>query len=55
MHKLAAYREDKMGLTLAEKILKSHTVDGEFKKGCEIGLKIDQTLTQDCNGNYGVH
>ena len=47
MHKLAAYREDKMGLTLAEKILKSHTVDGEFKKGCEIGLKIDQTLTQD--------
>ena len=43
MHKLAAYREDKMGLTLAEKILKSHTVDGEFKKGCEIGLKIDQT------------
>ena len=50
MHKLAAYREDKMGLTLAEKILKSHTVDGEFKKGCEIGLKIDQTLTQDATG-----
>ena len=39
-----------MGLTLAEKILKSHTVDGEFKKGCEIGLKIDQTLTQDATG-----
>lgn len=50
MHKLAAYREDKMGLTLAEKILKYHTVDGEFKKGCEIGLKIDQTLTQDATG-----
>ena len=36
-----------MALTLAEKILKAHTVDGEFKKGSEIGLKIDQTLTQD--------
>lgn len=39
-----------MGLTLAEKILKAHTVDGEFKKGCEIGLRIDQTLTQDATG-----
>lgn len=39
-----------MGLTLAEKILKAHTVDGEFKKGSEIGLKIDQTLTQDATG-----
>ncbi len=39
-----------MGLTLAEKILSAHTVDGEFKKGSEIGLKIDQTLTQDATG-----
>lgn len=39
-----------MGLTLAEKILKAHIVDGEFKKGSEIGLKIDQTLTQDATG-----
>ncbi len=39
-----------MGLTLTEKILKAHTVDGEFKKGCEIGIKIDQTLTQDATG-----
>ncbi len=39
-----------MGLTLAEKILKAHTVDGEFRKGSEIGLKIDQTLTQDATG-----
>lgn len=39
-----------MGLTLAEKILKAHVVDGEFKKGCEIGIKIDQTLTQDATG-----
>lgn len=39
-----------MGLTLAEKILKSHTVDGRFEKGAEIGLRIDQTLTQDATG-----
>jgi aconitate hydratase len=39
-----------MGLTLAEKILKLHTVDGEFSKGQEIGIRIDQTLTQDATG-----
>ena len=39
-----------MGLSLAEKILKAHVVCGKFKKGEEIGLKIDQTLTQDATG-----
>ena len=39
-----------MGLTLTEKILKAHIVDGEFVKGQEIGIKIDQTLTQDATG-----
>ena len=39
-----------MGLTLTEKILKAHIVDGEFKKGTEIGIRIDQTLTQDATG-----
>ncbi|MFR8975918.1 MAG: aconitase family protein, partial [Eubacteriales bacterium] len=39
-----------MGLTLTEKILKNHIVDGEFKKGTEIGIRIDQTLTQDATG-----
>ncbi len=39
-----------MGLTLTEKILKNHVVDGEFKKGNEIGIRIDQTLTQDATG-----
>ena len=39
-----------MGLTLTEKILKTHLVDGEFVKGSEIGIKIDQTLTQDATG-----
>ncbi len=40
----------KMALTLTEKILKNHLVDGEFVKGKEIGIKIDQTLTQDATG-----
>lgn len=39
-----------MGLTLTEKILKAHTVDGVFEKGKEIGIRIDQTLTQDATG-----
>ncbi|MCR5541031.1 MAG: aconitate hydratase [Ruminococcus sp.] len=39
-----------MGLTLTEKILKAHLVDGEFVKGQEIGIRIDQTLTQDATG-----
>ncbi|MDR0947838.1 MAG: aconitate hydratase [Ruminococcus sp.] len=37
-------------LTASEKILSAHLVDGEFKKGTEIGIKIDQTLTQDATG-----
>lgn len=39
-----------MGYTIAEKILKEHIVDGELKKGTEIGIRIDQTLTQDATG-----
>ncbi len=39
-----------MGLTTAEKILKEHHVEGVFEKGKEIGIKIDQTLTQDATG-----
>ncbi len=39
-----------MGLTLTEKILNAHIVDGEAVRGSEIGIKIDQTLTQDATG-----
>ncbi len=39
-----------MGMTIAEKILSAHLVDGEMVKGQEIGLRIDQTLTQDATG-----
>lgn len=39
-----------MGYTIAEKIIKSHLVSGEMKKGEEIAIRIDQTLTQDATG-----
>ncbi len=39
-----------MGLTLTEKIIKNHLVTGEMKAGNEIGISIDQTLTQDSTG-----
>ena len=43
-------KETHMGMTIAQKILKAHLVDGEMVLGQEIGLKIDQTLTQDATG-----
>ena len=39
-----------MGYTIAQKIIKSHLVSGEMTVGGEIGLRIDQTLTQDATG-----
>ena len=39
-----------MGLTIAQKIIKSHLVSGEMIPGNEIALRIDQTLTQDATG-----
>lgn len=39
-----------MGFTLAQKIIKKHLVSGDMTAGSEIGLKIDQTLTQDATG-----
>ena len=39
-----------MGYTIAQKIIKAHLVSGEMEIGKEIGLRIDQTLTQDATG-----
>ena len=39
-----------MGLTIAQKIIRDHLVEGEMVPGREIGLRIDQTLTQDATG-----
>ena len=39
-----------MRKTVARKIIESHLVAGRMQPGEEIGLKIDQTLTQDATG-----
>ena len=39
-----------MGKTIAEKIIEKHLVSGKMMPGTEIGLRIDQTLTQDATG-----
>ena len=39
-----------MADSLAYKLLKDHLSEGDFKKGSEIGIHIDQTLTQDATG-----
>ncbi len=41
-----------MGFTLTEKILREHLAEGSgsYEPGKEIGIKIDQTLTQDATG-----
>lgn len=39
-----------MGYTIAQKIIKNHLLSGNMTVGSEIGLKIDQTLTQDATG-----
>ena len=39
-----------MGKSLTQKILEEHLVVGDYVPGKEIGIKIDQTLTQDATG-----
>jgi aconitate hydratase len=39
-----------MGKNLAQKLIASHLITGRMEVGAEIGLKIDQTLTQDATG-----
>jgi len=39
-----------MGKTLTEKILDDHLVEGALEPGEEIGIEIDQVLTQDTTG-----
>jgi aconitate hydratase len=40
----------KMGKNIVQKILDKHIVEGKPEIGKEIGIKIDQTLTQDATG-----
>jgi len=37
-------------VSVARQLVASHLVDGELVPGSEIGLRIDQTLTQDATG-----
>lgn len=39
-----------MGRSVAEKLIEAHLVEGEMRPGTEIGLRVDQTLTQDATG-----
>ena len=39
-----------MAMNVAHKLIFSHLLEGEMRAGEEIGLKIDQTLTQDATG-----
>ncbi|HEY4832413.1 MAG TPA: aconitase family protein, partial [Waddliaceae bacterium] len=39
-----------MGKNIAQKLIDSHLVEGTMHQGKEIGIKIDQTLTQDATG-----
>ena len=39
-----------MGYTIAQKLIAAHLISGDMTPGSEVGLRIDQTLTQDATG-----
>jgi aconitate hydratase len=39
-----------MGQNVTQKLIASHLVDGQMEPGTPVGLRIDQTLTQDATG-----
>ena len=39
-----------MSMNVTQKLIQSHLVYGDMKPGKEIGIRIDQTLTQDATG-----
>lgn len=47
---MKAERQRQMGLTVAQKIISSHILEGSLESGNEIGIRMDQTLTQDSTG-----
>ena len=46
----ASRAEVAMGWNVAQKLIRSHLAEGEMLPGREIGIRIDQTLTQDATG-----
>lgn len=43
-----------MGQNVAQKLIAEHRVEGEMRPGAEIGIRIDQTLTQDATGTLAM-
>ena len=43
-----------MGSTIAQKIIAAHLVSGSMQVGEDIGLRIDQTLTQDAREPWPI-
>jgi aconitate hydratase len=39
-----------MALNVTQRLIRSHLVEGEMEPGTEIGITVDQTLTQDATG-----
>ncbi|MGH3776422.1 MAG: aconitate hydratase [Pseudonocardiaceae bacterium] len=39
-----------MGRNVAQQLIEAHLVDGDMVVGLEVGLRVDQTLTQDATG-----
>lgn len=43
-----------MSQNVAHKLIAAHRLEGELRPGAEIGLRIDQTLTQDATGTLAM-
>src|SRR4051794_12389540 len=46
----AGYPQGMVALNVTQKLIRSHLVQGEPNAGAEVGLRVDQTLTQDATG-----
>jgi aconitate hydratase len=47
---LTEFEEITMHMNVTQKLIQSHLVQGDMNPGEEIGIRIDQTLTQDATG-----
>ena len=41
-----------MSSNVTQKLIHAHLLHGDMKPGEEIGIRIDQTLTQDATGHW---
>jgi homoaconitase/3-isopropylmalate dehydratase large subunit len=47
---IAQHRRRVVARNITQKLIASHLVEGEMVPGGEIGIRVDQTLTQDATG-----